>query len=644
MTSNDVSASLQFFCSKLKAVFDDHAPFVEKRIKGKKSPWLSCEVKKSMNDRDKLLRKARKSKNEADWVAYKRLRNYCTNLIKRSKASFRRNLLAENIGNPRKFWSTIKTIFPSKSMKSKDTTAVNVNCESRANKFSTYFKNAITTLKLAAIPFMNFTWRFLKPRTSRTCKIFTMNYISKNFIEKELCSLKRNKATGLDELPSGLLKGCAKNISEPLCYIMNLSIKTSIVPNIWKSAKVVPIFKSGNHDLPENYRPISVLPVLSKVFEKAIHYQLLHFLETNKLLSDSQFGFRKYRSTKLAAALLCDNIRKEMNNGNRIGAVYLDLSKAFDTIGHGLLLNKLNKYGVSGKELNWFTDYLFNRTQIVEIENVRSDTEPVYCGVPQGSILGPLLFIVLFNDLVENLNCHVIKYADDTVIYYGNKDIDVIEKVLNSEMECVGTYCRENELVLNLKKGKTEAMLFGTAKRVKQHSRELKISYNGTSISFVSEYVYLGNVIDSTLTLQSNFNRAYKRASNRLRLLKSVREYLDINAATKKFNMMILPILSYAGPIKLTYTQTQKDRLISLLNRAKDITGNDTLGDIHDVIQRQNCMLVRKCLQQQTNSVTFNNYFEIVSHTVETRNNNYLLRLPQVKLETAKQGFLLWWS
>ena len=188
---------------------------------------------------------------------------------------------------------------------------------------------------------------------------------------------------------------------------MNLSIKTSTVPNIWKSAKVVPIFKSGNHDLPENYRPISVLPVLSKVFEKAVHYQLLQFFETNKLLSD----FRKYRSTKLAAALLCDNIRKEMNNGNMIGAVYLDLSKAFDTIGHGLLQNKLNTYGVSGKELNWFTDYLFNRTQIVEIENVRSVTKPVYCGVPQGSILGPLLFVVFFNDLVENLNCHVIKYA-----------------------------------------------------------------------------------------------------------------------------------------------------------------------------------------------------------------------------------------
>ena len=121
-------------------------------------------------------------------------------------------------------------------MKSKDTTADNVNCESRVDKFSTYFKNAITTLKVAAIPSMNFTWHFVKPRTSRMCKIFTMNYISKIFIEKELCSLKRNKATGLDELLSGLLKDCAKNISEPLYYIMNLFIKTSTVPEISKSS------------------------------------------------------------------------------------------------------------------------------------------------------------------------------------------------------------------------------------------------------------------------------------------------------------------------------------------------------------------------------------------------------------------------
>ena len=303
---------------------------------------------------------------------------------------------------------------------------------------------------------------------------------------------------------------------------MNMSINTSTVPSIWKTAKVTPIFKSGNHKLPANYRPISVLPVISKIIEKAVHHQFLKFLEDNKLLTESQFGFCKYRSTKLAAALLCDDIRREMNNGNMVGAVYLDLSKAFDTIGHTILLNKLSAYGVGGKELEWFTDYLFNMTQLVEIENSRSTLELIYCGVLQGSILGPLLLIVFFNDPIENINCHVIKYADDTVLYFAENNADVIERVLNMEMEVIGKYCSKNELLLNLKKGKTEAMLFGTAKRLKQHDRDLNISYNGTSISFVKEYVYLGNIIDNTLTLNTNFNRAYKRASNRLRLLKSV--------------------------------------------------------------------------------------------------------------------------
>jgi hypothetical protein len=206
-------------------------------------------------------------------------------------------------------------------------------------------------------------------------------------------------------------------------------------------------------------------------------------------------------------------------------------------------------------------------------------------------------------------------------------------------MEVIGEYCRENELLLNLKKGKTEAMLFGTAKRLKQHGGNLNICFNGTSVSFVKEYVYLGNVIDNTLSLNSNFTRAYKRASNRLRLLKNVRSYLNVDAATQIFNMMILPILSYPGPVKLTFTQTQKDRLTSLMNRGKVITRNSAINNIYDVIQRQNCILVKKCLKKETNSTVFNDYFELIKHSKNTRNSNFLLRLPAVKLETVKQGF-----
>ena len=218
-------------------------------------------------------------------------------------------------------------------------------------------------------------------------------------------------------------------------------------------------------------------------------------------------------------------------------------------------------------------------------------------------------------------------YADDTIIYFPDKDIDIIENVLNLEMEIVSNYCRVNELLLNLKKGKTEVMLFGTVKRLKQNGRQLNISYNGSPISFVTEYVYLGNDngLDNTLSLSSNFTRAYKRTSNRLRLLNNVRSYLNVNAATKIFNMMIIPILTYAGPIKLMYTKTQMERLASLVRRAT-ITQNETLNNIHNVIQRQNCMLVKKCLERRLNSLTFNDYFKILNHTKNTRNKKDFLR------------------
>ena len=260
-TTNKFTA-LKYFSSQLKAVFDTYTPFTEKRVKGKKSPWLSCEIKNSMNNRDKLLRKARKSKSVDDSAGYKRLRNYCTNLVKRAKVSFHRNLLNENTGCPRKFWSTIKTIFPLKSLKAQNQAQNHAHRQERVNNFSDYFKNAIVSLKLLKMSLQNFTWRYTKTPTNRTNKKFTISYISKVFIEKELRSLKRNKATGLDEPPTGLLKVCAMFISQPLCHIMNMSINTSTVPSIWKTAKVTPIFKSGNHELPANYRPIYVLSVI----------------------------------------------------------------------------------------------------------------------------------------------------------------------------------------------------------------------------------------------------------------------------------------------------------------------------------------------------------------------------------------------
>jgi retron-type reverse transcriptase len=177
----------------------------------------------------------------------------------------------------------------------------------------------------------------------------------------------------------------------------------------------------------DNYRPISILPVLSKVFERVVHRQLYAYLEENNLLSKNQFGFRTKSSTQHAVTKFSDSIRQNMDKGLMTGAIFIDLRKAFDTVDHARLLSKLTIYGIRNDELMWFEDYLFNRTQFVAFEGVESSVQPISCGVPQGSILGPLLFVLLVNDIDIHLKrCEIILYADDTVIYHADRTCERI--------------------------------------------------------------------------------------------------------------------------------------------------------------------------------------------------------------------------
>ena len=209
-------------------------------------------------------------------------------------------------------------------------------------------------------------------------------------------------------------------------------------------------------------------------------------------------------STDVAASLLCDNVRKEIDQGNLVGAVFIDLSKAFDTIGHSILLSKLPCYGIDESELQWFTDYIFRRHQTVCYLNEFSEPYPVTCGVPHGSILGPLLFLMVFNDMYLCLNkARLITFADDTVIYFSHNDFHVIENTLNNELNSISEYLRDNELIINLKTGKTESMLFGTSKKLKVVGGKLSLKFGHLDISPTKRYTYLGTLIDPRILVLS---------------------------------------------------------------------------------------------------------------------------------------------
>ena len=508
-----------------------------------------------------------------------------------------------------------------------------------SNTFCEYFTNVASTLKQKSSILTNLCWRLPATTKSKTNVKFEFQQVPKQIIEKLLKNLKRNKSTGLDGLTPSLLKDSAKSLAQPLTFIINLSLTSGIVPSIWKSAKITPIHKSGATNVPDNYRPISILPALSKIMEKVVYTQLIDHLENSNALNSSQFGFRSKRSTKLATTLFVDDIRRNIDSSKLVGAVFIDLTKAFDTVGHSVLLSKLSAYGVFDVEHKWFTDYLFNRKQLVNLDNTLSEAMSVKHGVPQGSILGPLLFIIFFNDLAEVLkHSKVVKFADDTVIYYGDKDFEVIENKLNTDLQIVIKFFEENELLPNLKVGKTECMLFGTAKRLSKVDRPLEAVLRGTVINFVEKYKYLGTFVDKNLNFISNFENSYKRASSRLRLLEKVRPYLNKSARRKVYEMMILPILTYSSLVDLSLTQTQSKKYKSIERRAMTVVGDGKNLNIENMIRKESCLGVRKCLENKTCS-NFQQYFAMNRHCKSTRNQNVLVRLPRVKLEIARKGY-----
>ena len=340
--------------SILVTTLDKYTPYISKRVKGKTCPWLNANVKNEMNDRDRLLRIARKSNREIDWSSYKRKRNYVINLIKRSKKSHFTNLLNESASNSDKFWKSLKQIFPTKGGIRRQTTSFMIDGkETRdknviANGFCKFLSSVASTLKSKAFPLTNHVWKYTPTYENRTNHVFSFRHITTQEVVNHLKKLKRNKAVGLDSLPPGYLKDVADVIAKPLTHVINLSLSTGIIPNDFKCARITPLHKSGPINNIDNYRPISVLPSLSKVLERCVHTQVMSYLESNNLLSVHQFGFRKQRSTELAATCFIDHVRKSMDQGELTGTIYIDLSKAFDTISHGAIIAKLPRFGIVG--------------------------------------------------------------------------------------------------------------------------------------------------------------------------------------------------------------------------------------------------------------------------------------------------------
>ena len=264
---------------------------------------------------------------------------------------------------------------------------------------------------------------------------FIVAHISEEDIIDIIVALPK-KSIGPHSIPIQFLKIVADIVAIPLCRIINLSFSQGIFPDMLKIAKVIALFKAGSTEEVNNYRPISLLPIFDKIIEKLMHKQLYAFLEVHDILFKNQFGFRKKCSTAHSLIEITEKIKESIDSGKFGCGIFIDLKKAFDTVNHEILLSKLEHYGIRGPILNWFRSYLTDRKQFVFCNGVQSSTKTITCGVPQGSVLGPLLFLIYINDppnISDKLQFFL--FADDTNIYYEDSDLRNLEKTMNKELK-----------------------------------------------------------------------------------------------------------------------------------------------------------------------------------------------------------------
>ncbi len=538
------------------AAFDNSFPLCDFNVIPKyikREPWFTSGLLTSSINKSKLFSVKLHDPTEVNIQKYKRFNNLYNKLLRTMKILYYRKTLEENKNNSKKCWAILKQALGKMSDKSSYPQAFSINNTSISDRsqiaegFNNFFSNiGLHTSHNVPISNKCFTSYMPKPVASS----FFLGPVVPSDIVNVINKLKPKLSSGHDNISTKLMKETINNIIEPITHIINQSLLSGIVPKDMKIAKVVPIYKSADPSIINNYRPVSLLPAFSKILEKIVYYKLMNFLTAKKILYKHQYGFRPKHSTIHPIIHLLNHCATSSSkpNSELTLAVLCDLSKAFDVINHNILFRKLNNYGIRGIANKWFRSYLSDRQQFVTFEGNISHMLPVEIGVPQGSILGPLLYLIYVNDIGNSCRGNILSFADDTTLYTSHSKLAELYANANRQTNDLYQWFCSNRLSLNPNKTKYIVI---RPKHIKHDLTQYSIHVGNIELGRIGNDCYekstkfLGMYLDENLTWKRHITEVSKKVSRALFSIKQVKHVLPLASLRTLYFALIHPHLSY---------------------------------------------------------------------------------------------------